>query len=87
MSQQQHAGKVVIAGAGPGDPELVTLKTVRYLSKADVILTDRLVSDDILHEYANEDAEIIYVGKQCRRGASTSQSTINHLSLLRTDCG
>ena len=41
----------MIAGAGPGDPELVTLKTVRYLQQADVILTDRLVSDDLLSQY------------------------------------
>jgi len=76
---QNQIGKVIIAGAGPGDPELVTLKTVRYLQQADVILTDRLVSAALLDNYANKNAEIIYVGKQCRRGASTPQSTINQL--------
>ncbi len=75
----QHKGKVILVGAGPGDPELLTLKALRYLQKAEVILTDRLVSETILHEYVNEDAEIIYVGKQCRRGVSTSQATINEL--------
>ena len=77
--KQTQKGKVVIAGAGPGDPELITLKTLRYLQQADVILTDRLVSAVLLDEYANREAEIIYVGKQCRRGASTPQKTINQL--------
>lgn len=72
-------GKVILVGAGPGDPELLTLKALRYLQKAEVVLTDRLVSETILHEYINEDAEIIYVGKQCRRGVSTPQATINEL--------
>lgn len=70
-------GKVILAGAGCGDPELITLKAVRYLQQADVILTDRLVSKDILTTYANRSAEIIYVGKQCRRGFSTPQQSIN----------
>ena len=79
MRQHQPIGKVIIAAAGPGDPHLITLKAVRYLQEADVILTDRLVSAEILDEFANKKAEIIYVGKQCRRGASTPQSTINQL--------
>ncbi len=72
-------GKVILVGAGPGDPELLTLKALRYLQKAEVVLTDRLVSETILNEYVNEEAEIIYVGKQCRRGMSTPQATINEL--------
>ena len=87
MEQIQHTGKVVIAGAGPGDPELITLKTARYLKEAEVILTDRLVSADILAEHANNKAEIIYVGKQCRRGASTPQSTINQLLVQHAKAG
>jgi uroporphyrin-III C-methyltransferase/precorrin-2 dehydrogenase/sirohydrochlorin ferrochelatase/uroporphyrin-III C-methyltransferase len=79
MQQHQQIGKVIIAGAGPGDPELITIKTVRYLQQADIILTDRLVSAEILDAFANKKAEILYVGKQCRRGASTPQSTINQL--------
>ncbi|HXB43419.1 MAG TPA: uroporphyrinogen-III C-methyltransferase [Puia sp.] len=75
----QHKGKVIIAGAGPGDPELLTLKALRYLQKADVVITDRLVSEVILEEYTNKDAQILHVGKQCRKGASTPQSTINEL--------
>jgi uroporphyrin-III C-methyltransferase len=87
MELYQHTGKVVIAGAGPGDPELVTVKTTRYLQEADVILTDRLVSAELLHRYANSKAEIIYVGKQCRRGASTPQSTINQLLVQYAKAG
>ena len=75
----QHTGKVILAGAGCGDPELITLKAVRYLKQADVVLTDRLVSKDILQQYVNKAAEIIYVGKQCRRGFSTPQKSINEL--------
>jgi uroporphyrin-III C-methyltransferase/precorrin-2 dehydrogenase/sirohydrochlorin ferrochelatase/uroporphyrin-III C-methyltransferase len=87
MEQHQHTGKVVIAGAGPGDPELITLKTARYLKMAEVILTDRLVSADILAEHVNSKTEIIYVGKQCRRGASTPQSTINQLLVQHAKAG
>src|ERR1051325_311044 len=70
-SDQTNIGKVILAGAGPGDPELLTLKAARYLGLADVILTDRLVSPEILLTHANAKAEIVYVGKQCGRGTST----------------
>ena len=79
MSEEKKYGKVVLAAAGPGDPELITAKAIRYLQQADVVLTDRLVSDDILKNYTNPDAEVVYVGKQCRRGFSTPQQTINEL--------
>ena len=77
-----NTGKVILAAAGPGDPELITLKTMRYLQQADVVLTDRLVSERILTDYVNPEAEIVYVGKQCRRGNSTPQATINELLVL-----
>ncbi|MEP6725660.1 MAG: uroporphyrinogen-III C-methyltransferase [Bacteroidota bacterium] len=72
-------GKVILAGAGCGDPELITVKAARYLQQADVVLTDRLVSDEILKQYVRNEAEIIYVGKQCRRGFSTPQESINDM--------
>jgi uroporphyrin-III C-methyltransferase len=78
MSEQTKA-KVIFAGAGPGDPDLITMKAARYLQQADVVLTDRLVSKDILNRYVSAKADIIYVGKQCRRGVSTPQQTINKL--------
>lgn len=72
-----NKGKVILAAAGPGDPELITLKTLRYLQEADIVLADRLVSPEILSCYTNPRAEIIYVGKQCRKGNSTPQESIN----------
>ncbi len=78
-NKRKHTGKVILAGAGCGDPELITLKAVRYLQQADVVLTDRLVSKGILQQHVNKAAEIIYVGKQCRRGFSTPQKSINEL--------
>lgn len=75
----QIKGKVILAGAGCGDPELVTVKAARWIQQADIILTDRLVSQEIIQQYASEQATIIYVGKQCRRGVSTPQQTINEL--------
>lgn len=72
-------GKVILAASGPGDPELITVKAVRWLQQADVVLTDRLVSNEILKQYVNPAAEVVYVGKQCRRGNSTPQETINEL--------
>jgi uroporphyrin-III C-methyltransferase len=79
QSENNAIGKVILVGAGCGDPELITVKAVRWLQEADVVLTDRLVSKDILKDYANKNAEIIYVGKQCRRGFSTPQKSINEL--------
>lgn len=78
-ASNQHSGKVILAGAGCGDPELITVKAARYLQQADVVLTDRLVSKEILSAYVGRNAEIIYVGKQCRRGFSTPQKSINEL--------
>ena len=71
--------KVYLIGAGPGDPDLITMKAVKAIAQADVILSDRLVSPEILQQYANKNAEIIYVGKECSKNASTPQSHINKL--------
>ena len=76
---KNKTGKVIFAGAGPGDPELITVKAIRYLQKADIVLTDRLVSEEILDTYVNSSAEIIYVGKQCGRSNSISQQDINEM--------
>jgi uroporphyrin-III C-methyltransferase len=71
--------KVIIAGAGPGDPELLTLKALKYLQQAEVVFTDRLVSEAILYQYVNPMAEIIFVGKEGGNDASFKQSDINRL--------
>jgi uroporphyrin-III C-methyltransferase/precorrin-2 dehydrogenase/sirohydrochlorin ferrochelatase/uroporphyrin-III C-methyltransferase len=75
----QQNGKVILIGAGPGDPELLTLKAARWLQQADVVLTDRLVSKEILETHVGVHAEVVYVGKQCRKKMSTPQQTINEL--------
>jgi uroporphyrin-III C-methyltransferase len=54
---------VTLIGAGPGDPDLITLKAVKALNKADVVIYDRLANEKII-EHAPEDVELIYVGKK-----------------------
>jgi uroporphyrin-III C-methyltransferase len=61
-------GRVVLVGAGPGDPELVTVKGARALAGADVVVYDRLAPSALL-ELAGADAERIYVGKEPGRPA------------------
>ena len=67
------AGKVYLIGAGPGDPELITLKAIRALKSADVVLLDELVNRELL-QHAPQ-ARVVEVGKRggCR---STPQSFI-----------
>jgi uroporphyrin-III C-methyltransferase/precorrin-2 dehydrogenase/sirohydrochlorin ferrochelatase len=62
LAEPTPAGRVSIVGAGPGDPDLLTLKALQALQDADVIIYDRLVGADVL-DYARRDAEKIYVGK------------------------
>lgn len=72
-------GSVVLVGAGPGDAGLLTLNALRALQEADVILYDRLVSDEVLN-LARRDADRICVGKMAG-GHSVSQGRINELLL------
>jgi uroporphyrin-III C-methyltransferase/precorrin-2 dehydrogenase/sirohydrochlorin ferrochelatase len=78
-------GSVVLVGAGPGDAGLLTLHALRALQEADVILHDRLVSDDVLN-LARRDADRICVGKMAR-GHSVSQGRIHELLLEQAQLG
>lgn len=80
-------GKVIFIGAGPGDPELLTIKALRWLQRADVIIADRLVSPEILTDYATPAAQLISVGKQGHSNAGTSQSAINDLLVEHAAAG
>src|SRR5690625_4898866 len=55
-------GKIVLVGAGPGDVDLITVKGLKAIQQADVILYDRLINKELL-SYAKKDAELIYCGK------------------------
>jgi uroporphyrin-III C-methyltransferase / precorrin-2 dehydrogenase / sirohydrochlorin ferrochelatase len=77
---QAQTGHLALVGAGPGDPELLTLKAVRFLREADVILYDDLVNEAVL-TFARREARKIQVGK---RGGKTScaQEDITSLAIL-----
>ncbi|MGP1667017.1 MAG: siroheme synthase CysG, partial [Rhodanobacter sp.] len=79
------AGSVVLVGAGPGDPGLLTLRALRALNEADVILHDRLISPEVL-ELARRDAERIEVGKQAGIH-HTTQEGIHALLLQHARAG
>ena len=76
---ETNKGKVILAGAGPGDAELITVKLQHRLGEADVIITDRLVNPDIISLHCKKDATIILAGKQGYNDASVSQIEINQL--------
>lgn len=79
MHEPGKIGKVILAGAGPGDAELITVKLMKRLKEADIIITDRLVNPLIIEEHARKDAEIVFTGKQGYNEASVSQEEINGL--------
>ena len=72
---ERQPGRVIIVGAGPGDPDLLTLKAVRALKSADVILYDSLVGDGVL-EHARREAVLVVVGKRAGK-PSAQQGDIN----------
>jgi uroporphyrin-III C-methyltransferase/precorrin-2 dehydrogenase/sirohydrochlorin ferrochelatase len=78
-------GEVTLVGAGPGDPELLTLKALRALQDADVVLHDRLVPEAVL-DMARRDAARVCVGKTAGGGGST-QEEINELLIAHARAG
>ena len=85
ISRRAVAGTVYLVGAGPGDPELLTLKAVRLIESADVILHDDLVPQAVL-ELAATPAEITNVGKRCGKKDIT-QEEINALMIAHAQAG
>jgi uroporphyrin-III C-methyltransferase len=87
MASESEAqpGHVYLAGAGPGDPGLLTLRTVQLLQTSDVILPDDLVSEEVL-ALASPTAEIIPVGKRCGQPRIT-QAQIHDLMLEHASAG
>lgn len=79
------AGTVMLVGAGPGDPELLTLRAVRALQSADVILYDDLVSGEVL-DFARREAKKMLVGKT-GHGPSCRQEDINDLMIALARSG
>jgi uroporphyrin-III C-methyltransferase len=84
-SHRQQLGTCTLVGAGPGDPELLTLKAVKAIQKATVLFVDDLVGKDIVG-YARPNARIVYVGKRggCK---STPQAFIEKLMVMAVNEG
>jgi len=82
---EKRLSKVILVGAGPGDPDLLTLKAIKAIEAADVILVDDLVNPDIL-DYAQFGTRIIPVGKRggCQ---STPQEFIERLLIAEARAG
>ncbi len=80
-----NSGTVYLIGAGPGDPDLITVRGADVLKKADVIVYDRLANPELL-SIAPENSEHIYVGKRPGQ-PSVSQEQINHILVTRAQAG
>lgn len=76
-SSQLQGGKVWLVGAGPGDPDLLTIKAARVIARADAIVYDHLVGNGIM-ELARADARVIYAGKESSKH-TMPQGDINQL--------
>jgi uroporphyrin-III C-methyltransferase len=76
------SGHVALVGAGPGDPELLTVRAARLLAAAEVVVHDALVSDDVL-ALASPSAELIDVGKRPGRGVAQELTNVLLVDLAR----
>lgn len=70
----EKSGKVYLVGAGPGDPDLLTIKALKILQKADIVLHDALVSDAIL-DLVRRDATLVNVGKRAKKHSVVQEET------------
>jgi len=82
---EPSSGRVHLVGAGPGDPDLLTLKAARLLAAADVVLYDRLIGDGVL-DHCRADCERIFVGKR-RARHRMPQAAIHELMIDRARRG
>ena len=82
MPEENVSPELYIIGAGPGDPELITVKAFKILQEANVVLYDNLANKELL-SYTKEDCEKIYVGKQ-PYNTYTPQETIHDLILEKS---
>lgn len=85
QNEKSSVGQVSLVGAGPGDPDLLTIKAVKALARADVVLVDDLVNPDIL-QHVSQHARIVHVGKRggCQ---STPQEFIERLMIAEALAG
>ncbi|MHB8384071.1 MAG: uroporphyrinogen-III C-methyltransferase [Candidatus Binataceae bacterium] len=87
MSERGSArGKVYLVGAGPGAPDLITVRGAQCLGRADVVLYDNLVNPELL-ELAGSGAELIYAGKKSGSGEAVEQAEINRMLIDRARKG
>jgi uroporphyrin-III C-methyltransferase len=85
QTPEASVGKIYIVGAGPGDPDLLTVKAMRVLQAADVVVYDKLVGRGVL-DLARADAEMIFVGKT-RGNHSVPQDEISALLVRKAQAG
>ena len=83
MSMLPSKGVVYICGAGPGDPGLITVRCLELLKSCDIVLYDRLVSEEIISQVPAA-IEKVYVGKSV--GCSGQQNNINKINYYSYNC-
>src|SRR3984893_6918428 len=82
----ERAGRVYLVGAGPGAPDLITVRGEQILRRAEVVVSDYLVSPELL-ALAPPDAELIYAGKKGGDGGNIGQTELNRILIERARAG